>query len=91
MSNKRRLLPIQPNVDSIERKKNEIITAVTENWWFCKECQYKIITTMKTREKVKVEKNEQLDDRLTWIEAWPREKVWSSSPNSPINCIASFS
>lgn len=31
MSNKRRLLPIQPNVDSIERKKNEIITAVTEN------------------------------------------------------------
>lgn len=30
---------------------------------------------MKTREKVKVEKNEQLDDRLTWIEACPREKV----------------
>lgn len=35
------MLAIEVNADSIDWKKNEIITAVIENWWLCKEFQYK--------------------------------------------------
>lgn len=40
-SNKRDVGNIEVNADSIDWKKNEIITAVIENWWLCKEFQYK--------------------------------------------------